>query len=316
MLLAVAGAAVGGASLAMPRPEPRYEGLGEIRRALRGERGELLHLGGGRIKVVFAEDAGPIALAPVLDWVGKAARAVTAYFGQFPVADYELLVVSEDGDGIGHATTFGQEGAVTRVHVGVGAGREAFQRDWVLVHELVHTALPDLPRRSLWLQEGNATYVEPIARAMIGQLAPSEPWREAVEGMPRGLPHIDDGGMDGTQAWGRLYWGGAIFWLRVEIALYRDTQGVCSLRDVLRHINRKSGGNAAFWSPEQLVAAGDEASKTGSMSRLYALFARERVDTDLAELFGQLGVRQQGDRIGFDDGAPLAALRRRITATS
>lgn len=315
VVLGLGGAAVDAAPLGVALAALAYDNPEDMYGALRQQPAEVLALGESRIRVVFADGAPGLDRARVLRWVQTAAAALTAYFGHYPVSDYGLLVIAGPGDRVGHATTFGYAGSATRIHVGVDADEAAFHRDWVLVHEMVHTALPDLPRRALWLQEGNATYVEPVARAMIGQLTPDELWRESILGMPRGVPGADEGGMDGTQAWGRLYWGGAIFWLMAEVAIYRDTSGRSSLRDALRRINRESGGNRADWPPERLMAVGDAAAGTTSLQHLYAAFAERRVAPDLGDLFRQLGVGlNAGGQVVFDDKAPLAALRRSITS--
>jgi hypothetical protein len=315
VILGLGGAAVAAASLANAGAAPAYGDPDVMYAALRDKRGQQVKIGGGTINLVFADGAPGLARAPVLSWVRTAATALTAYFGRFPVAEYGLLIIAEPGDRVGHATTFGYAGSATRIHVGVDAGREAFDRDWVLVHEMVHTALPDLPRRALWLQEGNATYVEPIARALIGQLSPAEVWGETIQGMPKGNPHAGDEGMDGTHAWGRLYWGGALFWLMAEISIDRDTRGTRSLRDALRHINQSSGGNTATWSPERLMAAGDEATGTTSLSAIYERFATTPVETDLPRLFQELGITSSPDgQVVLDHRAPLARLRERITS--
>ncbi|WP_010184650.1 hypothetical protein [Sphingomonas sp. PAMC 26605] len=314
VVLGLGAVAIGGASLAAVGQQPLYQDPDAMYAALRGQSGQRLRIGGGTITVVFADGAPGLSRDLVLAWIRTAANAVTAYFGKFPVAEYGLLVIAEPGDRVGHGTTFGYAGTATRIHVGVGAGPEAFARDWVLVHEMVHTALPDMPRRALWLQEGNATYVEPIARALIGQLTPADVWSESVQGMAKGNPRPGDKGMDGTQAWGRLYWGGALFWLLAEIAIYRDTQGAGSLRDALRRINRASGGNTTTWSPEQLMTVGDGAIGATSLARLYERFATQLVQTDLERLFRELGITATSDGlVAFDDTAPLAPLRRRIT---
>lgn len=314
VVLGLGAAAIGGSSLASAGSAPDYEDPDDIYAALRSQPHQMVAAEGRSIRVVFADGAAGLAREPVLDWVQASAKAVSAYFGRFPVAEHGLLIIAEPSDRVGRATTFGYAGPATRIHVGTQATTDALRSDWILVHEMVHTALPDLPRRALWLQEGNATYVEPIARAMAGQLTVAEVWRESLLGMPKGLPHTDDLGMDGTRAWGRLYWGGATFWLLAEIAIDRDSGGKRSLRDALRHINHASGGNTVTWSPERLMVTGDEASGTPSLSALYARFADARVDPDLASLFRQLGVSHAGGEIIFDDRAPLAALRRRITS--
>ena len=40
----------------------------------------------------------------------------------------------------------------------------------MLVHELVHHGMPNLADEHHWMEEGLATYVEPIARAQAGEL--------------------------------------------------------------------------------------------------------------------------------------------------
>lgn len=99
----------------------------------------------------------------VLGWPRRSAQAVSTYFGKYPVAKAGLLIVATDGDRIRGGTTFGYDGSTIRIYVGREAGMSAYQNDWILVHEMTHLALPQLPRSALWLQEGNATYVEPIA---------------------------------------------------------------------------------------------------------------------------------------------------------
>jgi len=283
--------------------------------ALRKQPHQSLHIGGGTIDVTFADGAPGLNRDRALDWVCRSADAMTTYFGRYPVDRYQLLVIAQSTDKVGHATTFGYAGAATRIHVGTAADAATFARDWVLVHEMVHTALPDLPRRALWLQEGNATYLEPIARAQAGQLSSEEVWRQSVAGMPTGEPRPGDGGMDGTDAHQRLYWGGATFWLLAEVEIALRTSGRRMLRDAMRSVNRASGGDAVTWSPEQLMAAGDAATGTKVLATLYASFSSAPVPTDLDELFGRLGILPQRDgTVRFDDRAELADLRRRITA--
>jgi hypothetical protein len=174
--------------------------------------------------------------------------------------------------------------------------------------------LPTVPRRSDWLLEGNATYVEPIARAQAGQLDPTEVWRWSLEGMPKGLPKPGDRGLDHTPTWGRTYWGGAIFWLLADVRIREQTQGRLGVQDALRAINRRSGGNIPYWSVDELVAAGDEATGGHVLATLYGEMKATPLSVDLAGLFARLGVAEDEGRIVFDDRAPLAAIRRAMTA--
>jgi hypothetical protein len=313
-LLVGAGALLS-ASLVPASPSGRsYEEPDNIYEALSRQRGTQLDFAGGRINVVFADDAPGLNREPVLRWVRKSALAISTYFGTYPTRAYGLLIVSTADDRIGHATTYGFHGSATRIYVGVHTDERAFAEDWVLVHEMVHTALPDLPGRALWVQEGSATWIEPIARAQAGDLSISEVWRQAINGMPKGMPRFGSSGMDGTHEWGRLYWGGATFWLEAEIAIYRQSGGRFLLCDALRAVNRASGGSSADWSPEEMMAVGDKATGTTALTNLYEKFSSRAVDGNLADLFKQLGVTTDpSGSIHFDQGAELATLTRLIT---
>ncbi|MFA6125165.1 MAG: hypothetical protein WC704_15230 [Sphingomonas sp.] len=304
---------VGAAALAQTNAAPTYEDPDDLYAALANQPVERIAQAGGEIALVFADGAPGVDRERVRAWIGQAADAVTRYFGRFPVQHYGLLVIAQDGDSVGHATTFGYAGSATRIHVGRSADTAAFARDWILTHEMLHAALPDLPRRALWLQEGNATYIEPIARARAGYLSEREVWRQSLVGMPKGEPGPDDDGMNGTKRWARLYWGGATFWLQAEVDIARASGGRHSLRDAMRAINRQSGGNHVDWTPEQLMAAGDAATGTNTLTRLYTRFAGQRVVTDLDSLFASLGIVDRDGDVVFDDAAPLAHLRRSLT---
>lgn len=316
--LAILALAAGATAAVLGAPPPGdasdYDDPEDLYAALSAQPSHKINIGGGQIIVVFADGAAGLMREPVLRWVKQAALAVAGYFGGLPTRQYGLLVIPIDSARVGHATTFGYRGAATRITVGTRADVAAFDADWVLAHEMVHTALPDLPRRALWLLEGNATWIEPVARAQAGQLPAAEVWRQALRGMPQGLRSASDGGFDGTREWSRLYWGGAIFWLQAEIAIYERSGGRFLLRDALRAINRASGGNSADWSPEQMMAEGDRAVQSSALSELYRAFAERGVVGELPSMFARLGVSlDPGSGVRIDPRAELADLTRRIT---
>lgn len=288
----------------------------DVYAALRKGPVERLRLAGGAVNVVFANGAPGLDRPRVLRWVERCATAMVGYFGHFPVAEMGLLVIAQPGNRVGHATTFGFAGSVTKISVGTSADDAAFAEDWVLVHEMLHCALPNLPRRALWLQEGNATYVEPIARAQAGQLSVDEVWRQSIIGMPRGLPLADETGMDGTLRHDRLYWGGAAFWLLAEIQIYQQSNGHHTLRDAMRAMNAQSGGNSVEWTPEHLMDVGDIATETRALSTLHARFATRSSAVDLNATFRTLGVSFAGRRVAYDATAPLADFRTRLTRST
>ena len=73
-----------------------------------------------------------------------------------------------------------------------------FDEDWMLVHEMLHLAIPNLPGNQHWFEEGIATYLEPFARARGGKQTEEDVWRELTRDYPQGEPRPGEGGMDDT----------------------------------------------------------------------------------------------------------------------
>ena len=267
---------------------------------------------GGAIDLVFSPEVPAAQRPAIIDWVQLSAAALVQYFGQFPVEHLGLLVTSGPGRRVGHGTSYGYAGPAIRVNVGRETDRDAFLADWVLVHEMVHLSFPTLPRRHLWIEEGSATYVEPVARVQAGHLSAASVWQQWRRGLPQGLPQAGDEGLDNTHTWGRTYWGGALFCLLADVAILRRTNRQRGLQDALRAIRAASGGNAARWSIDRALRVGDEAVGSPVLSDQYRDMRQQAVSPDLGALFAQLGVRSAAD--AFDESAPLADIRRAIMA--
>ena len=191
-----------------------------------------LELPGGELIVAFAP--GTLELPPerVLDWVGSSARAVSAYYGRFPVASAQLLIVPRSGQGVGSGKAWNYRRPAVRIALGGQATEEHLRRDWILVHEMVHLAFPPVAVRHNWIQEGLASYIEAVARAQAGQITPEQVWFDLVSGLPKGLPQTGDRGLDHTPTWGRTYWGGALYTCSPisKSGAARATASACSTR--------------------------------------------------------------------------------------
>jgi hypothetical protein len=273
-----------------------------------------LEVGGGAIEVAVAP--GPLELPrqPLLDWITASARAVAAYYGRFPVARVRVLVVPGTGRGIRSGTTYGYRGAAIKVTIGRETQPEDLPRDWVMTHEMVHLALPELAAEHDWLGEGIATYVEPIGRVQVGALPVEKVWSDLIEGLPKGLPRPGDRGLDRTPTWGRTYWGGALFCLLADIEIRQRTGNERGLEDALRAVNEDGGNVEARWKIERVLEIGDRATGVPALRDLYDRMKGAPVDVDLPHLWQQLGVNLDGQKVTFDDTAPLASVRRAITA--
>jgi hypothetical protein len=273
-----------------------------------------LEIAGSTINVAFAPGDMTLPREKLLDWVRMSAKAVATYYGRFPVEQLRLLLVPVDGARIRGGTTWGYRGAAIRIPLGRDSTEEVLRRDWVMVHEMVHTALPDLNDRYTWLSEGLAVYVEPIARVQAGDLAARDIWQAMMRDMPKGLPLAGDQGLDDTDSWGRKYWGGAMFCLLADVEIRKRTDNRLGLQDAMRGILSAGGNHEKDWSIDRVLATADKAVGVDVLTRLHNEMGSKTVTPDLAALWRDLGLRPQGESLEFDDTAPLAAIRKAITA--
>ncbi len=269
---------------------------------------------GGRIHLTIAD----ADLAPARDrlraWTVRSADVVARYYGRFPMQDVQVVLESQPGSGVGHGVAFREGGGIINVTVGSAITEEELRDDWVLVHEMIHLALPNIRRQHIWLSEGISTYVESVARVQAGDLPATEVWSQLMRAMPQGLPSADDQGLDHTHTWGRTYWGGALFCLQADIDIRERTHGRKGLQDALAAVAAASRGDFSLWPIDAVLRVGDAAIGVDALAELYAETKDKPVAPDLDALWSSLGVVRDGSTVRLDDEAPRAAIRRAIMA--
>ena len=269
---------------------------------------------GGVISLAFAP--GKLALdgVPILSWVERAALSVWTYYDRFPVASVRVLIVPVEGEGVRNGTTWGYGGAAIRMLLGQSAHLDDLDHDWKMTHEMVHLALPDLSRRHTWLAEGLAVYIEPVARVQAGYLDARTIWADMMRDMPRGLPVAGGGGLDNTFTWETIYWGGALFCLLADVGYRRATGNRRGLQDAMRGILAAGGNHEVEWPIGRVLDLADQTAGAVVMRPLYETMRTEPVMTFLPGLWRDLGLQARPEGLALDDDAPLAPIRRAITA--
>jgi hypothetical protein len=273
-----------------------------------------LEVADGKIEVVFTPSDYTLSRDSILAWIRRSATAVSTYYGRFPVHRYRITIfAAPDRHGVMSGTTWGFGGTHSRVILGVDTRQSELDNDWVMTHEMVHLAFPSVTRDHHWIEEGIATYVEPIARADIGNYPVSQVWQDLVVGLPKGMPAKDDAGLDHTPTWGRTYWGGAMFCLLADVGIRRRTHNRYGLADALRGILAAGGNIEVEWPLERALKAADDAVGVPVMTELHAQMKSAPVDPDLKALWKTLGVEERTSGVAFNDNAPEASIRRAIT---
>jgi hypothetical protein len=254
----------------------------------------------------------PVSHTQVEQWVRRAALNVTQFLGRYPVRHVVITVLPVD-----HGTVQdGVENGGERISIRLGRETRAsdLADDWILTHEMFHLSQPDMDEDYKWMMEGMADYFEPVARAQNGQISTERFWTELVEGLPQGLPEPGDRGLDRTHTWGRIYWGGSLFWLLADVRVRQQTHNNKSVKNAARAVLEAGGdGSQDNWSIDKLLSAYDRATGTQVFTKLHDEMGTHAVTTNLVELWKSLGVQYRMGQVIFDDSAPLSAIRKAIT---
>ena len=273
----------------------------------------VIEVGGSRLVLQFEPGFDATQRAALMVWAKTAANAVTSYLGRFPVPRCELLLRRVDGAGIKGGTTFAEPEPFVRVRVGEATAAAHLANDWVLVHEMIHLAVPRVPRSQNWLHEGLATYAEGVVRVKAGLNTAPRLWAELVRGLPQGQPQDDDHGLDHTPTWGRTYWGGALFCLLADVQMLERSQARAGLQQGLRGVLDAGGSYAVAWPVRRILETADRAVGQTTLVALYERMKDSAEPVDLPALWRALGVSAvTGAPAALDDSAPLAAVRRAI----
>lgn len=268
----------------------------------------------GKIDISLPQQPSDPSEKELLDWVRNAANAVSTYYGRFPVPHLMLKVRLDDRHGVHHGVTYPEDGGLIVISVGSGTTRKGLDEDWTLTHEMIHLAFPSMDRYHHWIEEGISVYVEPVARAQVGNMTVDDVWKQFIRDMPQGQPQAGDEGLDRTHTWGRTYWGGAMFCLLADVQIREQTANRKGLQDALRAIRDQGGVISEDWPIERAFSVGDKATGTDVLQKLYGEMRDKPAPADLEGLWKKLGVSLKNGQVVYDDHAPEANIRRAITA--
>ncbi len=271
--------------------------------------------GGARVEVALLGGHAAASDGALCDWVGQASREVLTVLPEFPHRRVSVAVVAVDSD---EPSPFGMvlysAPPSFAILTGRSAPADAFQSDWVAVHELLHLLHPPFVPKEPWLAEGLATYYTEVARARSGRQSAARAWRELLDGFDRGEAQAGGGSMEAaTRGHGELgflalYWSGALFCLDLDVGIRRATNGRSSLDDVLARL----GPQKAIDLPA-FARAVDEVAGTALFE---ATLRRHRAGPAFAQrstLEQSLGLMRRGEVVQLNDG-PDAAIRDAIVA--
>jgi len=271
------------------------------------------HGRGATLEVVILD--GPLSAghSTLLRYVRESVRAVTDFYRGFPVARALLVVIPESGrSGVLFGKVLPESSPGIALLVGQHTQAKQLDQDWILVHELYHLGFPSFQGEGKWLDEGLATYYEPIIRTRAGLRTEASLWEEFLSSMPQGLGAIGRDGLENAQSFRGIYWGGAIVALLADVEIRRRSGGKQGLEHGLMALLDNDGHSSEVWALQDAIGVVDRAIGAPVLSKLAARYAARGHPLELDRLFSDLGVRRTPVGVKLDDTAPLAAVRRAI----
>jgi hypothetical protein len=268
---------------------------------------------GTRVRIALLDGALDVDFETLARWVGDSARAVQAFYGRATDSHITVLLapVPERGD-IPFGKLLPESGPGIVVLIGEHVEARDLYRDWVLVHELFHVGSPSFLGEGKWLDEGLATYFEPIIRARAGFISEADVWSEFFAALQRGLDVMTTDGLEHSRGYADMYWGGALFCFLADIQIRSHTSNAKGLEDGVRAVLAAGGTASEVWALSDAIAVAEHALGVPILSELVARHARKGSPVDLPALFSALGVSRQSGTLVLDDAAPLADIRRAI----
>ena len=99
-----------------------------------------------------------------------------------------------------------------------------------------------------------------------------------------------------------------------DIAIREATGNRQGLQQGLRGVLAAGGSIEQGWPVQRVLSVADASTGTSVLTALYAQMKGTPVAVDLPALWARLGVGPRDGSVTLDDTAPLAAVRRAITA--
>jgi hypothetical protein len=265
--------------------------------------------GDPELTLALPGDATAIAPEQLAAWVSAVAESNRRFWGQSPAKGGLAILIPSPRGGVPFGRVLSLGGAVVTVLVGREATTRELYDDWVLVHEFLHLGSPLMRDTGAWLNEGIATFYEPVLRARAGWKSEDEVWREWMSQMPRGMPAMASVGLQNAGR-GGIYWGGALFVLMAEIESLQASGGKIGFSDCLRRVLAEGGDVTVKRPTMKLLDRCDTLLGKPIIGPLAERHIAKGSAMDLDQLWRRLGVAMAADgSIAYDDKAELARLR-------
>lgn len=276
------------------------------------------------IRVALDPPEGRTAGEPWTSWLQTALGSVYTISPDYPVDRLNVRLRAADSGG---AVVFGRvrRGTVPGLefYVDPDAHLDALNADWRGFHEAAHLLIPFPGNRDIWFTEGLASYYQYLLQARAGVISGEEAWTQLARGFGRGVN--DPTGADRTlrslsprmwrlNAYRRVYWTGAAFFLNVDVRLRTETNGRHSLDSTLAAFHRCCLDARSRWDARSLIEQFGSLSVPAIWREEYQRIIDAPASPAFQYAFQALGIRSDGWNVSLSRDRRGAQLRDAIAS--
>lgn len=278
-------------------------------------------IGKQKISISYPETFSPPERQLTHRWIQTVTEALLTVYGELPKDSFNITIErSTRGSG---PVPWGQvkRHSPTEVLLVINPeyGYDGLLADWTAFHELSHLLIPYQGYDDVWLSEGLATYYQNLIQARSGRFDEKEMWRRILAGFERGqrqtqwdqlsLTQVSNQ-MRQTRQFMRIHWSGVLYWMTADVELRKSKQ--TSLDQALKQL--KACCMEEELSAREIAYRLDTLTGMRLFVPLFKQFSESHHMPAYIALMDQLGVQLQSGNIRFDERAPLAAIRKQLTA--
>ncbi|MFT5297934.1 MAG: hypothetical protein ACI9YH_003974 [Colwellia sp.] len=253
-------------------------------------------------------------------WINHSSDALTLVYGELPVDHFITQIkLSKRDSGV---VPWGEVSRNTIPEVTLVVNPKStlneLKADWTIYHEFSHLLIPYDAGDSRWFSEGLASYYQNIIQARAGMFSESKMWQKLYEGFERGrkdtnynhqkLSYLSDN-INQNHSYMRVYWSGALYWLKADIALRKLNTGY-SLDKALHELHKCCFDR--YLSAGEITKQLDKLTNNNIFTSLFTEFSESYILPKYMDDLNMLGIEQQAGRVRLENKAENSLIRRAI----
>jgi len=253
-------------------------------------------------------------------WVSHSSDALKMVYGEQPVDHFITKIkASKRNSGV---VPWGEVSRnnppeVTLV-INPNSTLNELKADWTIYHEFSHLLIPFDAGDSRWFSEGLASYYQNIIQARAGMFNENKMWQKLYDGFERGrketnhnhqkLSYLSDN-IDQNHNYMRIYWSGALYWLKADMALRKLKSGD-SLDKALYQLQKCCFDR--YLTAAEITKQLDKLTNSTLFTSLFIEFSESYSIPNYINELRSLGINQYTGQVKLKDDAVDSHIRRAI----